>query len=86
MGFLSSDINHLGSTDPNHNMKSWKHQIFTSGGTEGCTMGYYMIDVYYFLSAGVATDLIQPPNFAADLPVLKLFLHGTILKLSELGP
>ena len=42
--FLDCKINHLGSTDSNHNMKSWRYQILAGGGTVGRAIGRYMLD------------------------------------------
>ena len=79
--FLSGEINHLGATDPNHNMKSWRYQIVAGGGTLGCTIGRYMVDADLLRLAGVSMDLWRPNDFASDLLVLKLVSLKTIEKL-----
>jgi len=43
--FLSCKANHTGTTDPNHNMKSWRHQLTAGGGCVGKTIGMYVIDI-----------------------------------------
>ena len=44
--YLSKKSNHTGSTDNNHNTNSWRGQIITGTGTQGCTIGLFMIDSY----------------------------------------
>jgi len=43
--FLSCKSNHTGTTDPNHNCKSWRYQIVAGGDSTGCTIGRFVIDV-----------------------------------------
>ena len=81
--FLSLESNHTGSTDPNHNAKSWRYQIIAGGGIVGCTLGKYTIDVYYLRIATVAMELWRPNDFAADLPVVKLTSSHVIQKLAN---
>ena len=80
--FLSCSENHTGTTDTNHNAKSWQYQIISGGGTVGATIGRYMVDAYLIRTAGVAMDEWRPNDFAEDLPVLKLSYFETIQKLS----
>ena len=80
--FLSCLANHTGTTDTNHNAKSWRYQIIAGGGTVGATIGIYMLDAYLLRTAGVAMDEWRPNDFTADLPVLKLAFFATIQKLS----
>jgi hypothetical protein len=68
--FLSSKMNHLGATDPNHNMKSWRYQAVAGGGKEGKTVGGFMLDADHLRLAGVSADLWRPKDFASDLLVL----------------
>ena len=82
--FLSCQINHLGSTDPNHNMKSWRYQIVAGGGTVGRSIGRYVLDADLLRLAGVSMDLWRPNDFASDLLVLKLVSVKTIEKLEEI--
>ena len=84
--FLSCLANHTGTTDTNHNAKSWRYQIITGGGTVCATIGIYMVDAYLLRTAGVAMDEWRPNDFAADLPVLKLASFATIQKLSQSSP
>ena len=83
--FLSSKSNHIGNTDPNHNAKSWRYQIVAGGGILGCTVGKYVVDVYYLRVAGVALELWRPNDFASDLPVARLTSSDVIQKLAD-GP
>ena len=76
--FLSCKSNHTGSTDPNHNMKSWRYQIVAGGGIFGCTVGWYMVDSDLLRLAGVSMNLLRPQDFASDLMVLKLFSTDTM--------
>ena len=80
--FLSCRSNHLGSTDNNHNIKSWRYQIIGGSDKQGCTIGRYMIDSYY-LRQHVAIETWLPSDFANDLLVLRLTSYETILKLSQ---
>ena len=43
--FLSYKNNHLGSTDTNHNMKSWRHKIIGGGGDLDISIEKLMIDI-----------------------------------------
>jgi len=81
--FLSEKANHLGSTDPNHNMKSWRYQVVAGGGTEGNTVGKFMLDADHLRLSGVSTDLWRPKDFASDLLVLRLLSAKTIKALDE---
>ena len=79
--FLSCKSNHLGSTDTNHNMKSWRHQIIGGGGDVCCTIGKYMIDCDLLRLGGVYNDLIRPKDFASNNLVKALVSCPTIEKL-----
>ena len=79
--FLSCKHNHLGSTDTNHNMKSWRHQIIGGGGDEGGSIGKYMINPSLLQLGGVSDDLIRPKDFASDNLVKALVNFGTIKKM-----
>ena len=46
--FLYSECNHIGSTNSNHNGKSWRYQNIASGRDESVLLGIYMIDTYTF--------------------------------------
>ena len=84
--FLSCLANNTGTTDTNHNAKSWRYQIIAGGGTVGATIGRYMVYAYLLRTAGVAMDEWQPNDFAADLPVFKLSSFETIKKLNHSSP
>ena len=55
--FLSLEVNHVGSTDTNHNIKSWRYQIIAGSGTQGCIIGKLMIDSYTLLASKHASIL-----------------------------
>lgn len=80
--FLSLEVNHVGSTDTNHNIKSWRYQIIAGSGTQGCIIGKLMIDSYT-LRAYVSMDIWCPSDFASDRLVLSLCSYETILKMSQ---
>ena len=61
--FLTLNANHTGSTDPNHNMKSWRYQIIAGGGNEGCTIGRFVIDADLLRLGGVSRDLWRPMRY-----------------------
>ena len=84
--FLSLLANHVGSTDTNHNCKSWRYQIIAGGGSECCTIGKFMIDADLLRLGGVSRDLWRPNDFAADLPVLELVSLSTITKIASASP
>ena len=64
--FLTCKKNHLGTTDTNHNMKSWRHQIIGSGGEVGISIGRLMIDTGLLHLSGISQELIRPKDFASD--------------------
>eukprot|EP00978_Attheya_sp_CCMP212_P004720 scaffold10357_cov66-Attheya_sp.AAC.6 len=74
-------IDHVGSTDTNHNMKSWRNQII--GGSCAVTIGTCVIDTDLLRLSGISADLWRPIDFASDLLVLKLALHGTVQSLYD---
>ena len=80
--FLACKSNHVGSTDNNHNVKSWRYQVIAGSGTQGCTIGQLMIDSYT-LREFVSVDIYCPSDFASDRLVLQLCSYDTILKLSQ---
>ena len=80
--FLSGKTNHVGTTDTNHNIKSWRYQIIAGADKQGCTIGRLMIDSYS-LRPSVSMDVWCPSDFASDLLVLRLCSHDTILKMSQ---
>ena len=80
--FLSGKTNHVGTTDTNHNIKSWRYQIIAGADKQGCTIGGLMIDSYP-LRLSVSMDVWCPSDFASDLLVLRLCSHDTILKMSQ---
>ena len=65
--FLSCKANHTGTTDPNHNMKSWRHQLTAGGGCVGKTIGVYVIDPGLMRLAGLSDALWCPADFASNL-------------------
>ena len=83
--FMSCKSNHLGSTDNNHNIKSWRYQIIGGPGTQGCVIGRYMIDSFV-LRANVSSDIWRPNDFASDRLVLQLVSYETIKSLSKIEP
>ena len=80
--FLSSKCNHLGSTDPNHNAKSWRYQIIASGGDESVSLGDYMLDTYIFRMANIAMGIYRPNDFASDRLLLELVSFESISKIA----
>ena len=80
--YLSKKSNHTGSTDNNHNINSWRGQIITGTGTQGCTIGRFMIDLYT-LRANVSVDIWLSCDFASDKILLHVTSYSTIQKLSE---
>eukprot|EP00957_Ditylum_brightwellii_P178697 13611206-Ditylum_brightwellii.AAC.2 len=79
--FLYCKINHVGSTDINHNMKSWQYQIV--GGSCGVTIGTCVVDAEILRITGISADLWHPVDFASDLLVLKLASYETVHSLNE---
>jgi len=79
--FLSSKCNHVGYTDTNHNMKSWRYQIV--GGSCVVTIGKYVVDADLLRIAEVPRELWRPTDFASDLLVLKLVSYQTVKKLHD---
>ena len=84
--FLSCKSNHTGTTDPNHNCKSWRYQVVAAGGSVGCTIGKYVLDVGLLRMGGVSSDLIRPVDFANDNLVLRLFSDSSLRKINEADP
>jgi len=80
--YISKRSNHTGSTDNNHNVKSWHGQVITGAGTQGCTIGLFMIDLYT-PRAHVSINIWLPGDFASYLLVLHLTFYSTIQRLSE---
>ena len=80
--FLSCLSNHIGSTDTNHNMKSWRYQIIAGADIQGCTIGKLMIDAYS-LRQSVSSEIYCPSDFASDRLVLQLCSNDTIVKLFQ---
>lgn len=81
--FLSCKFNHTGSTDPNHNCKSWRYQVVTCGDLVGCTM---CRDSHCRWSASfsrVLMDLIRAVDLAFDHLVLKLYYDDPTQKLFQ---
>ena len=68
----------MGSTDPNHNGKSWRYQIIASGVDEIVSLGSYMLDTYIFLLANIAMGIFRPNCFASDILLLELVLFESI--------
>ena len=81
--FLSCKSNHTGPTDANHNMKSWRYQVISGGGTVGNTIEMYVIDADLLRLAGVSINLWRPSDFSSDLLVLKLVSMDTIQRLND---
>ena len=81
--FLSCKSNHLGSTDTNHNMKSWRYQIIGGGGDVGISIGKVKIDTDLLRLGGVSHDLIRPKDFASDNLVKALVSYETIKKVKD---
>ena len=70
--FFSSECNHLGSTNPNHNGKSWRYQIIASGGDDSEFLGSHMFDTYIFRLENIDMGISQPNDFASDRILLEL--------------
>lgn len=83
--FMSCKSNHLGSTDNNHNIKSWRLQIIGGSGMQGCVIGRFMIDSFV-LRSNVSFDIWRPNDFASDQLVLQLVSYKSIKSLSEVEP
>ena len=79
--FLSSECNNLGSTDPNHNGKSWRYEIITSGGDESVSLVSYMIDTYIFCLSNISMGILPPNDFAPETLLLELVLFKSIHKI-----
>ena len=62
--FLSSECNHLGSTDPKHNVKSWRYQIIASGVDKSVSLGNYMLEKYIFRLEKIAMGIFRINNFS----------------------
>ena len=82
--FLSSECNHIGSTYPNHNGKSWRYQIIASGGDEIVSLGSYMLDTYIFRLSNIAMGIFRPNYFASERLLLELVWFESIHKMSML--
>lgn len=80
--FLSGIANHLGSTDVNHNVKSWRYQII--GGLCIPQIGTNVVDADLLRVSGISMDLIRYHDFASDLLVLKLASSKSVKKIAAL--
>ena len=79
--FLSCKSNHTGSTDPNHNCKSWRYQVVALGDLVGCTIGKFALDIGLLRLSQVSMYLIRPVDFASDQLVLQLYSNTTLQKI-----
>ena len=79
--FLSFNIDHVGSTDTNHNMKSGRYQIV--GVSCAVTIGTCVLDANILQLSGISSDLWRPIEFASDFLVLKLASYETVQSLYE---
>ena len=84
--FLSCKSNHTGSTDPNHNCKSWRYQVVALGDLVGCTIGRFVLDIGLLRLSQVPMDLIRPVDFASDRLVLQLYSNTTLQKICQATP
>ena len=80
--FLSSECNHLGSTNPNHNGKLRRYQIIASDGDDSVSLGSYILDTYIFRLAKIATGIFWPNDFDLERLLLELVLFESIHKIS----
>lgn len=65
--FLSTIINHVGSTDGNHNIKSERGQWIGGGGNLACSIGNFMVDPEILRLAGCSMVSLRPADFASDV-------------------
>ena len=79
--FLSCKTDNVGSTDTNHNMKSWQYHIV--GGYCAITIGTCVIDANILQLSGISSSIWRPIEFSSDLLVLKLALHNKVRSLYE---
>ena len=79
--FLSCKIDHVGSTDTNHNQKSMRYQYIGGSGT--VCIGVCVVDSDLLRLAGIAKDLWRPNDFASDLLVLNLASYNSVKKLHK---
>ena len=77
--FLSCSTNYTGTTNPNHNIKSYRYQII--GGSCAPTIGACTVDIDLIRVSSISMDLYRPTDFASDLLVLKLISLDGISKL-----
>eukprot|EP00957_Ditylum_brightwellii_P070763 5377873-Ditylum_brightwellii.AAC.1 len=76
--FLHCKSNYVGSTDTNHSIKPWCHQIISGSDTQGCTLGKLMIDSFP-LYAHVSMELWRPCDFASDHLVLQVMARSGLI-------
>ena len=55
--FLSGKVSYTGTTDPNHNAKSWRYQLI--GGSKLCYIGRYVLDAAMLPLLDVNEKLLQ---------------------------
>ena len=81
--FLCGKCQHVGITDPNHNIKNNLYQNL--GGSFQAVMGVYLFDPVLLHLACLSHKLWCPEDFSSDILVLKLLSYKTIKKLGYLG-
>ena len=80
--FLDGKQSYLGTTDTNHNCKSYRYQYI--GGSATVSVGNYVLDPGLLHVANVGIDLWRIKDYASDLLVLKLASTSTVDALCSL--
>ena len=75
---MSGNINHIDSTDTNHNAKSFYYQCV--GGVCAVTIGNYIVDADLLRLSGISQQLHCPQDFVSDLLVILLSLFELVQK------
>ena len=78
--FLLNNLQYVGSTDTNNNVKYWRYQIF--GGFCAVTIGILLLYSDLARQDDVSSELWSPTDFASELPVMKLISFELIKKIA----
>ena len=71
--FLCGTCQHVGITEPNHNIKNNRYHNLVGSCT--AVVGGYLFDTGLLKPAGVSHKMWHPKEFTSDILVLKLVSH-----------
>ena len=84
--FLSKMTSYIGTTDPNHNIKSERGQWIGGGGNIACSIGKYMIDPEILRLANCSMVSLRPADFASDVLARSSFSWKNMSLVLEADP